>query len=101
MLPGRDRAGARPAAAVQRVRERAVATRAADGDAVRARGLATREEALARRERAVKEAESRKREETAAAGFARRFKGWGDDGSLIEPGTETGDATVEDVVARP
>ena len=61
-------------------------------------GLATREEALARRERAVKEAESRKREETAAAGFARRFKGWGDDGSLIEPGTETGDATVEDVV---
>ena len=43
-------------------------------------------------------AESRKREETAAAGFARRFKGWGDDGSLIEPGTETGDATVEDVV---
>ena len=47
-------------------------------------------EALARRERAVKEAESRKREETAAAGFARRFKGWGDDGSLIEPGIETG-----------
>ena len=61
-------------------------------------GLASREEALARRERAVKEAESRKREETAAAGFARRFKGWGDDGSLIEPGIETGDATVEDVV---
>ena len=55
-------------------------------------GLATREEALARRERAVRAAEARREEKTRRF---RRFKGWGGDGSIE---TDSGDATVEEVV---
>ena len=57
-------------------------------------GLATREEALARRDRAVRAAEARREENVKNSGF-RRFKGWGDDASIE---TDSGDATVEDVV---
>jgi len=55
-------------------------------------GLATREEALARRDRAVRAAEARRRDKQS--GF-RRFKGWGDASSID---TDSGDATVEEVV---
>lgn len=55
-------------------------------------GLATREEALARRDRAVRAAEARRRDKQS--GF-RRFKGWGDARSIE---TDSGDATVEEVV---
>ena len=56
-------------------------------------GLATREEALARRDRAVRAAEARRRDKQS--GF-RRFKGWGDADTAID--TDSGDATVEEVV---